>query len=204
MKALVYIVPEALEYRDVPDPTPTSVEILVKVYSVGICGSDMHACLSHDERRPAPLILGHEVAGTIKSGPRDGDRVTINPLVTCGTCPFCITRQDNLRNTRQIISMAPREGGCAEYIVMPERNLVNVPDDVALSIAALIEPIACGWHALRKAKAVINKKGQDIRALVIGGGAIGLGAALSCSAQGIKNVLITEPNALRQEHIENH
>ena len=62
MKALVYIVPEALENRDVPDPTPTSVEILVKVYSVGICGSDMHAFLSHDERRPAPLILGHELS----------------------------------------------------------------------------------------------------------------------------------------------
>ena len=88
MKALVYIGPEALEHRDVPDPKPASGEILVKVESVGNCGSDMHAFLGHDERRPAPLFLGHEVAGTIASGPRDGDRVTINSLVTCGTCPF--------------------------------------------------------------------------------------------------------------------
>ena len=99
--------------------------------------------------------------------------------------------------------MAPREGGIAEYIVTPERNLVSLSDDGALTIAALTEPIACGWHAVRKAKAVIHKKDQDIRALVIGGGAIGLGAALSCSAQGIKNVLITEPKELRREYIEN-
>ena len=100
--------------------------------------------------------------------------------------------------------MAPRESGFAEYIVMPERNPVSVPDDVVLSISALTEPIAYGWYAVRKAKAVIHKKDQDIRALVIGGGAIGLGAALSFSAQGIKIVLITEPNELYREYIENH
>ena len=107
MKALVYIGPEALDHRDVPDPKPSDGEVLVKVDSVGICGSDMHAFLGHDERRPAPLILGHEVAGTITGDPRDGARVTVNPLVTCGTCPFCIAGQDNLCTTRQIISMAP-------------------------------------------------------------------------------------------------
>ena len=96
------------------------------------------------------------------------------------------------------------EGGFAKYVVMPERNLVSVPDIVALSIAALADPIACGWHAVRKAEAIIHKKDQDIRALVIGGGAIGLGAALSYSAQEIKNVVITEPNALCREYIENH
>ena len=103
MKALVYIGPEALENCGVPDPKPASGEILVKVWSVGICGSDMHASLGHDERRPAPLILGHEVAGTIASGPRDEEPLTINPLFTCGTCPFCINRQDNLCNTHRII-----------------------------------------------------------------------------------------------------
>ena len=68
------------------------------------------------------------------------------------------------------------EGGFAKYVVMPERNLVSVPDDVSLSIAALADPIACGWHAVRKAEAIIHKKDQDIRAVVTGGGAIGRGA----------------------------
>ena len=107
MKALVYIRPESLDHRDVPDPTPSDGEVLVKVDSVGICGSDMHAFLGHDERRLAPLILGHEAAGIITGGPRDGARVTVNPLMTCRTYPFCIAGQDNLCTMRQIISMAP-------------------------------------------------------------------------------------------------
>jgi L-gulonate 5-dehydrogenase len=86
MKALVYTAPEALEYRDVPDPEPAQDHHLIRIDSVGICGSDMHAYLGHDDRRPAPLILGHEGAGTVVGGPLDGRRVTINPLVTCGTC----------------------------------------------------------------------------------------------------------------------
>jgi threonine dehydrogenase-like Zn-dependent dehydrogenase len=61
--------------------------VLVKVEAVGICGSDMHAYHGHDSRRPAPLILGHEAAGRIVGGPRDGERVTINPLVADPSCP---------------------------------------------------------------------------------------------------------------------
>ena len=92
MKALVYIGPEALDHREVPDPTPKDGEVLVKVDSVGICGSDMHAFLGHDERRPAPLILGHEVAGTITGGPRDGTRVTVNPLTSTSLTNFSSLR----------------------------------------------------------------------------------------------------------------
>ena len=87
MKALVYTGPESLDYRDVADPAPCRDDALVRIESVGICGSDMHAYLGHDERRPAPLILGHEACGIIEGGERDGTRVTINPLVACGTCP---------------------------------------------------------------------------------------------------------------------
>ena len=65
MKALVYTGVEALSYMDVPDPTPAAGEVLVKIHASGICGSDMHAFLGHDARRPAPLILGHEAAGVI-------------------------------------------------------------------------------------------------------------------------------------------
>ncbi|MFT7391830.1 MAG: threonine dehydrogenase-like Zn-dependent dehydrogenase, partial [Paracoccaceae bacterium] len=64
MKALVYTGPRALDYRDAPDPAPAPGEALLRVDAVGICGSDMHAFLGHDDRRPAPLILGHEAAGT--------------------------------------------------------------------------------------------------------------------------------------------
>jgi len=198
MKALVYIAPEALEYRDVSDPVAGAGDHLIRIESVGICGSDMHAFLGHDERRPAPLILGHEGAGTIVGGARDGERVTINPLVTCGSCPACVAGRDNLCSTRQIISMAPREGAFAQYVAMPERNLVTVPSDVSFDKAALAEPIACGWHAVRMGLSALTA-GQAENGLVIGGGAIGVGAALSLKAQGVALVTLVEPNQLRRD-----
>ncbi|QXT39023.1 zinc-dependent alcohol dehydrogenase [Gymnodinialimonas ceratoperidinii] len=196
MKALVYDGPETLAYREVEDAVAGPGQQLVRVFSVGICGSDMHAYLGHDDRRPAPLILGHEAAGEIVGGPRAGERVTLNPLVTCGTCPACLSGRDNLCPTRQIISMPPTEGAFAELVAMRDENLVTVPDHVSLDAACLAEPIACGWHAVRLARATVPDAN---RALVIGGGAIGLGAALSLAAQGITEVTILEPNALRRE-----
>ena len=144
MKALVYEGVETLGVRDVPDPVPGVGEQLIRVDSVGICGSDMHAYLGHDDRRPAPLILGHEAAGTIVGGTRDGERVTVNPLVTCGTCPACKSGRENLCPKRQIISMPPREGAFAQFISMPEVNLVTVPEDVPLPMSALAEPVNNG------------------------------------------------------------
>ena len=200
MKALIYTGPEAMAYRDAPDPTPHDGEVLIRVESVGICGSDMHAYLGHDERRPAPLILGHEAAGVIETGPRAGTRVTVNPLVTCGTCPACLAGRDNLCPDRQIISMPPREGAFAQHLTMPEGNLVVLPDHVTTDQAALAEPIACGWHAVRLGLASLDT-GHTPRALVIGGGAIGLGAALSLTAQGITDVTVVEPNVVRRRYL---
>lgn len=196
MKALVYEDVKTLGVRDVPDPTPADREHLIRVEAVGICGSDMHAYLGHDERRPAPLILGHEAAGTILGGPRDGERVTINPLVTCGTCAACTSGRENLCKTRQIISMPPREGAFAQYLTMPESNLVSVPEGVPLAKAALAEPLAVSWHAVRLALQALTWSGAPT-ALVLGGGAIGLAAALALRAMGVTDVTIVEPNAER-------
>ena len=204
MKALVYTGVETLNYQDMPDPVPANSEHLIRVDSVGICGSDMHAFLGHDERRPAPLILGHEAAGVIIGGPRDGERVTINPLVTCGTCDACVSGRDNLCAGRQIISMMPRQGAFAQYVSMPAQNLVTVPNGVDFDKAALAEPIACGWHTVRLGLERIHRAPQDLRALVLGGGAIGLGAALSLRAQGVRDVTIVEPNDLRASYLRDH
>lgn len=201
MKALIYTGVEALSYEDRPLPTPAEGEHLVRIEASGICGSDMHAFLGHDERRPAPLTLGHEAAGTIVGGPLDGRRVTINPLVCCQTCRDCTAGRENLCANRQIISMPPREGAFAEYVCMPERNLIVVPDGVDLTKAALAEPIACGWHGARLARAVLGGSYAGMRCAVIGGGAIGVGAALSLRAQGATDITLIEPNALRRERL---
>ncbi|WP_179379689.1 zinc-dependent alcohol dehydrogenase [Jannaschia marina] len=197
MKALVYEGIEQLALRDVAPPGPRDGEVLIRVAAVGICGSDMHAYLGHDARRPAPLILGHEAAGTITGGPRDGERVTINPLVTCGTCPACAAGRENLCPERQIISMPPRAGAFAQYVAIPEINLVTVPDAVPLAKAALAEPLAVGWHAVRLGLAALHP-GMERRALVLGGGAIGLASALALRAMGVGDVTLIEPNADRR------
>ena len=201
MKALVYDGVETLRFRDVPDAVPQDGEHLIRIAAVGICGSDMHAYLGHDERRPAPLILGHEAAGTIVGGSYDGQRVTINPLVTCMKCPACLAGRENLCPDRQIISMQPREGAFAQYVAMPMRNLVVVPDEVPLAKAALAEPIAVSWHAARLALDALHPS-MERRALVIGGGAIGLAAALALSAMGVEDVTISEPNATRRAYLQ--
>ena len=201
MKALVYTSPENLNHLDVPDPSPVPEESLVRIDSVGICGSDMHAWLGHDDRRPAPLILGHEAAGVVVGGPRDGERVTINPLVTCGKCRACREGRENLCDKREIISMPPREGAFAQYVAIPPDNLVPVPDGIPLERAALAEPLAVGWHAARLAREAVADTDLGT-ALVIGGGAIGVAAALALLDLSV-DVTLVEPNTLRRDYLGN-
>ncbi|WP_299376993.1 alcohol dehydrogenase catalytic domain-containing protein [uncultured Tateyamaria sp.] len=201
MKAMVYEGVETLAVRDVSKPQPSAGQSLVRVSSAGICGSDMHAYLGHDARRPAPLILGHEAAGVIEGGARDGTRVTINPLVSCGTCQACLSGRENLCPERMIISMPPREGAFAQYVAMRDDNLVEVPDAVPLDKAALAEPLAVSWHSARLGLAALDP-GATRTALVLGGGAIGLAAALALRAQGIEDVTIAEPNKARRSFLE--
>lgn len=200
MKALVYEGVKSMAMRDVQDPVAGPGTQLIRIEAVGICGSDMHAYLGHDERRPAPLILGHEAAGVIVGGPRDGKRVTVNPMVTCGTCPACQAGRENLCPHRQLISMPPRQGAFAQYVVMPDANLVEVPDHVALEVAALAEPMSVSWHAaLMGLKAL--QPSMDRRALVLGGGAIGVTSALCLRAMGLEDVTVVEPTDSRRAFV---
>lgn len=201
MKALVYEGNETLGFRDVPEPKPAPGEELVRVEAAGICGSDMHAFLGHDARRPPPLILGHEASGTIIGGPRDGSRVTINPLVSCGRCAACKGGRENLCPDRQIISMQPREGTFAQYVSVPTSNLIEVPADVSFEKAALTEPLAVSWHSARLGLAALAD-GSENGALVIGGGAIGLAASLALKAMGVADITVAEPNAARAGFLE--
>jgi len=202
MKALVYDGVETLVYRDMPDPQPGTDQCLIRIEASGICGSDMHAYMGHDDRRPAPLILGHEAAGVVVGGARDRERVTINPLVSCGSCRACLSGRDNLCPDRLIISMPPRGGAFAEQVVMRNPNLVTVPDDVPLRKAVLAEPLACGWHAVRLSAAVLDQPLSEATCLVIGGGAIGVGAALALRAFGATDIYLTEPNEIRRTALD--
>jgi L-gulonate 5-dehydrogenase len=198
MKALVYAGPEVIALREQPAPRPGNDEAVVAVQAVGICGSDMHAFLGHDERRPPPLILGHEAAGIVLGGAGEARRVTVNPLVACMSCAACLAGHSNLCASRQIISMPPRHGAFAEQVAVPERNLLTVPDDFPIEKAALCEPLACAWHAVRLGAKACPHPLPVARTLVIGGGPIGVGAALSLKAFAAGDVTIVEPNAVRR------
>jgi 2-desacetyl-2-hydroxyethyl bacteriochlorophyllide A dehydrogenase len=198
MKALVYTGPNALVFRDEPEPVPGPDELLVRVEAVGICGSDMHAYHGHDARRPPPLILGHEAAGRIVGGSRDGERVTVNPLVVDPACPYAREGRWHLSPTRQIISMPPRPGAFAELLRIPERNLVAIPETMPIEQAALAEPVAVAWHAVRIGMERLHQPLAACRVVVLGGGAIGLACALVARRFGAATVAVGETNPLRR------
>ena len=95
--------------------------------------------------------------------------------------------------------MPPRQGAFAQYVCLPQRNLVEIPDGFADDKAALAEPLACGWHAVKLAMRALHQPARECVALVLGGGAIGVGAALSLQAKGFASITVAEAHAGRRE-----
>ncbi len=203
MKALVYTANEEMTFRDEPDPEPQAGDALVAIESVGICGSDMHAYLGHDSRRVPPLILGHEAVGSVMAGERAGQRVVLNPLITCGLCNECLGGRQNLCAERDLIGMY-RAGAFAERIAIPERNLIPVPDGMPSAHAALTEPGATGLHAILLAERVVSRPLSESSALVFGAGSVGLLTALLLRDKGVEEIVIAETNPLRRQLVKQH
>jgi threonine dehydrogenase-like Zn-dependent dehydrogenase len=201
MKALVYTGPKTLVVRDEPDPQANE-DVIVRVHVCGICGSDMHAYLGHDERRPPPQILGHEAIGVATSGTHEGKRVAINPLVTCGDCNACRGGRPHVCRSRQIMSMMPRAGAFAELVRVPETNLNAVPDGLATEVAALSEPLAVAYHAVNLGERALHLPLAGAHIAVMGGGAIGLCVAQVLESRGAHNVLIAETSEIRRARID--
>ena len=202
MKALVYTAPGQLAYRDEPEPVVGAGDALLRIDAVGICGSDMHAFHGHDPRRKPPLVLGHELVGTVLEGARAGRRVTANPLIACGRCDFCVQGRDNLCSDRTMVGMT-RPGAYAERMSIPERCLLDLPDTLSTRAAALTEPAATALHAIALASRALHRPLPETTTLVIGGGAIGMLAALLLRSYGSR-VTVAEPNALRRESAQRH
>jgi L-iditol 2-dehydrogenase len=198
MKALVYTGPHRIELREEPDPRPGNDEAIVRVDGCGICGSDMHGYHGHDERRPPPLILGHEASGIVETGPRKGRRVTVNPLVTCMSCDDCLDGRPHLCARRVIISMPSRPGAMADRVRVPEANMIEVSSALDLTRAALAEPLAVGYHAAAVGERTLHRPLSAIRCAVIGGGAIGLATGLALALRGARDIGIGEPHAGRR------
>ncbi len=203
MKALVYTGSLQVEFRDEPDPEPTGDQVLVKIKSSGICGSDMHAYHGHDARRVPPLILGHEAAGIAMSGHYEGSAVAINPITTCGRCFDCLAGRTNLCKERDLIGMRVA-GAFAEYVAVSESSLIPVPTGLDLNKACLMEPTAVSLHSIALAEKCLLRPLSEASALVIGGGAIGLLAALILQQKGTREIVVSETSESRRDQVVRH
>jgi len=200
MKALVYIGPERLAYRDEPDPVVDRDEVLIRIDAVGICGSDMHAWHGHDPRRVPPMILGHELAGEIVAGPGVGSRVTVDPIINCGRCEYCLQGRDNLCANRRMIGMN-RPGGFAQFMTTAAARIVELPAALTARAAALAEPAATVLHAIDLGTRALRRPLPECNALVQGGGAIGMLGALLLQSYGVRRIAVGETNPLRRTSV---
>ena len=154
MKALVLEDIGKLSYKDVTTPVPKKGEVLVKVCAAGICGSDIPRAY-RDGAHNMPLIIGHEFSGCVEETGEEvssgwiGKRVGIFPLIPCKNCKQCLDRKYEMcKNYSYLGSRC--NGGFAEYVTVPEWNLIELPDSVSYEAAAMLEPMAVAVHAMTR------------------------------------------------------
>ena len=201
MHALVYTGTQELAYREEKNPKVIKGESIVKVSASGICGSDMHAYHGKDSRRIPPLILGHEISGTIDKGSFSGKKVILNPLITCGECDYCTNGREHLCGKRIILGMnkpLERQGGFAEYVSIPDQNVYELPKTLEMKEAPIAEPTAVALHAIELGEKKLSRSLTNSKALIIGCGAIGLLSGLILSKiKYCKEITIIDPNEKR-------
>jgi len=201
MYALVYTDTQKLIYKEEKNPKLINGESIIKVLASGICGSDMHAYHGKDERRVPPLILGHEISGIIEKGKEIGKKVILNPLITCGTCNFCKKGREHLCGKRIILGMnkpVERQGGFAEYVSIPDKNIYELPKNLDIKEAPIAEPCAVALHAVELAQKELSEPIENNKILIIGAGAIGLLCGLILTrVKKCKDVVIVDPNDKR-------
>jgi 2-desacetyl-2-hydroxyethyl bacteriochlorophyllide A dehydrogenase len=207
MKALIYTQPNEVQLQDAPVMEPQDGEVLLKIDAVGICGSDMHAYHGKDPRRKPGLILGHEFCGTVAKSKspmfKVGHRVTGNPLITCGVCDYCVQGRNNLCSDRTMVGMT-RPGAFAQFMTIPASSLIDIPQDMPAAHAAVTEPAATAVHAINLSIKCMARPLPENRVLIIGGGAIGLLAALLLKNYGCHDVVLAETNPLRRASAVKH
>lgn len=194
MKAAVFHGPDQpLTIEDVPTPSPGSGEALVQVAACGVCHTDLHY-IDHGTptfKKP-PLILGHEIAGTVAAlGPdtegfQEGDRVLLPAVLTCGECAMCRTGRENICH-RMVMLGNNVDGGYAEYVVAPSKDTFHLPEEIPLVEGAIIaDAITTPYHAVvHRARAA---PGDWV--VVLGCGGIGLNVVQIAAALGARVIAV--------------
>lgn len=179
-------------FEQVSEPVPGPGEVRLKVETCGVCGSDIHAYYGEHPFIGFPIQPGHEFTGRIDwLGPNVtdweiGQRVTAEPSLVCGTCENCRKGKYHICYNLRVIG-CQTDGAFAEYLIVPAKKLVKLPDNISFEQGSFIEPLAVGVHGMRKART-----GPDTRLLILGAGTIGLMALFAARAMGITEISMTD------------
>lgn len=200
MKASFFTKPGQFEYRETELPQVGGTDVLIRNKVCGVCGTDVH--IFHGEPGSAdvhpPVILGHEYAGEVVevgeavTTVKPGDHVTVDPNIYCGQCEYCRNGKKQLCTDMQAVGVT-RNGGFAEYSVVPEAQAFFIRKDIPYPYAAMTEPLACCLHGIDLAEI---KPGNTV--LIVGGGAIGLILLQLAKLAGAGKLVLSEPNGQRR------
>jgi L-iditol 2-dehydrogenase len=179
-----------MEHVPGPPPSPSEGEVLLKVRAVGICGTDIHIMNGAIPSAKPPMILGHEISGEIAAvgsrvaNVREGDRVTLDAVVGCGHCPLCKRGSPQFCGEGFEFGIS-NDGGCQEYLVVPNHNVYRIPDSVSFEEAAILDMEV--YNAVRNCRI---EKGD--RVLVLGAGPIGLIACQVARILGAGHIVLSD------------
>lgn len=199
MRAIVVERPGLYGVKDVPEPHAGPGEVVVEVRACGLCGTDVHIAHGEFPPSPYPLTPGHEFAGVVVERGEGvtalslGTRVAVDPTLACGQCSACREGHPNLCANWGAVGDTVN-GALAEWVAVPARLCYEVPDGMTWGEAALIEPLSCVLWALRR---VSPRTGA--RALVLGGGTMGLLLGQMLQRSGASQVSVLEPSSERRD-----
>ncbi len=207
MRAVIIDAPARIRVGNVPEPTPRSDELLIRVEACGICGTDLHIVDGESPLACYPLVPGHEFAGEVVALGRDvaqnigmditvGSRVAIDPNVYCGYCDSCRTGHENLCLHYSALGVT-MNGGIAQYVAVPMRTAYVLPSTVSWREGALIEPASCAVHAMH----ILNPRSGDTF-LIVGAGTMGLLLLQLARHGGASRVAMVDVNTQRLARAE--
>jgi len=210
MNALSWTAPREMKWIRADVPEPAADEALIRVETVGICGSEIEGYLGHNSLRVPPLVMGHEFCGVVErlgSGVdslvtehsdgeapplRVGARVVVNPLLFCGDCDLCRKGLTQLCRSRRIVGIH-RPGAFGQYVCVPLSAIVPVPDALSPFRAALAEPLACSLRAAKRAM----QRHRFPHVVVFGAGGIGLLCGMTARLLGAATLTVVDTNRAR-------
>ena len=188
-----------LRLQDVPEPVPRAGQVLVRIHAAGVCGTDLHILDGMIKPDPYPMTLGHEAAGVVESAPDGtgfsaGDRVAVYNKIFCGTCEQCLSGRHNICDIEPGQLGFNMDGGDAEYVAVPARNLVPVPVEVDLATAAVLT--CAGMTAVHATRLSGLRLGHT--AVVDGIGGVGVLVVQAARQAGARVIAVADSEEKRQ------